>query len=51
MTFASDDAGISAVSWAGNCPPPGLRTITSSTTSRWSSREAPVVRMPVTTPS
>ena len=29
-TFASDDAGISAVSWAGNCPPPGFLTITSS---------------------
>ena len=23
-TFASDDAGISALSWAGNWPPPGF---------------------------
>jgi len=28
------DAGISAISWAGNWPPPGFLTITSSSTSR-----------------
>src|SRR5262245_44133859 len=48
-TFANDDAGINAVSCAGNWPPSGRLTITSSTTSRWSWIAVPVGRMPVTT--
>lgn len=50
VKFASSVAGISVVSRAANCPPSGLLTMTSSSTSGQSALNPPVRRNPTTTP-
>lgn len=50
VNLAKDDSGISVVSWAGNCPPSGLLTMMSSSTSWQFAVVSPVNRAPTTTP-
>lgn len=49
VTISRERAGITAVSRAGNCPPRGRRTMTSSSISLRSSEASPVSRMATTT--
>lgn len=50
VNLDKDDSGMSVVSWAGNCPPPGRLTMMSSSTSWRFAVTSPVKRNPTTMP-